>query len=52
MHPTRLTPASPPSLSTIFLPPDPGHEVQGLGEGVVNDSMLPLNLAPAVGQRR
>lgn len=40
-----------PFLSTIFLLSDPRHKVQGLGEGVVNDSTLPLNLAPAVGQR-
>lgn len=41
-----------PSLSTTFLLSDPRHKVQGLGEGVVNDSALPLHLAPAVGPCR
>lgn len=40
-----------PFLSTIFLLSDPGHKVQGLGDGAVNDSELHLNLAAAVGRR-
>lgn len=48
MHTALFTSLLPPSLPAIFCLSHPHSEVQGLGEGSINDEMLPLTLALAV----